>query len=160
VAKVELNYGEIHIVLETKDDALVVEFEQVLNLVRDKFKGKSPMSAKPAKKEVLKPEGKDKTDESGERPADQVSFGKHLTKYVKLSKPEVLLAFANWYGKPFKSKDFFAVEKERGTLTKSLHKGFHPRLTGLRKAGKIEIASKGLYKITNKGKQSLERKRK
>lgn len=154
MGKIDYNQGETHIVLETADDTLVDEFEKIFTLI----KNKSVKPAKTTKSAAKKPAEPEKKEE--EKGGPDVSFGKYLTNFKKLSKPETILAFGEWIDKPFKSKDYFAVEKDRGALTKNIRKGFHPRLTGLKKADKIKNVSKGVYRITEKGKRTLDKKRK
>ncbi len=153
MGKIDYNQGEIHIVLETSDSALVSEFEKIYGLIKG--------GAKPSiKAEKTVKEAPKKAAEESPKPTTDITFGKYLTNFKKLTKPEMILAFGEWIGKPFKSKDYFAVEKDRGAFTSNIQKGFHPRLTGLKKADKIKTVSKGVYQITKQGKETLDKKRK
>ncbi len=154
MGKIDYNQGNIHIVLETGDDELVAQFEKIFSMVKDGGNVRKKAKGTPAE-----------TPETGKESTEgpEVSFGKYLTDFRKLSKPETILAFAEWIGKPFRSKDYLTVEKDRGvpirTLDK-LRKGFHPRLTALKRASKIRNVKKGVYIITEKGKKTLDKKRK
>ncbi|MGC9315214.1 MAG: hypothetical protein ACP5G4_06235 [bacterium] len=153
MGKIDYNQGEIHIVLETSDNTLVSEFEKIYGLI----KGGTALSKKAEK--IAKEAPKQAAEESP-KPTTDVTFGKYLTNFKKLTKPEMILAFGEWMGKPFSSKDYFAVEKDRGAFTANTKKGFHPRLTGLKKADKIKTVKKGIYQITKQGKETLDKKRK
>jgi len=159
MGKIDFNQGDVHIVLETGDDTLVNEFERIFCLVKSGI----ILPTKPLKKHEITPMKEESPQSVAEKQAEvrqDVTFGKYLTSLKKLTKPETILAFGEWAGKPFSSKEFFQVEKERGALKDEDRKAFHPRLTGLKKAGKIRTVSKGLYETTKAGKQVLDRKRK
>ena len=154
MGKIDYNQGNIHIVLETGDDELVAQFEKIFSMLKDRESIRK--KARGAHAETPETE-----TESAEGP--EVSFGKYLTDFQKLSKPETILAFGEWIGKPFRSRDYLAVEKDRGIPMKTLdklRKSFHPRLTALKRADKIKNVKKGVYTITEKGKKTLEKKRK
>jgi len=153
MGKIDYNQGKIHIVLETSDNTLVGEFEKIYSLI----KGETSAPEKATKVETKTTK---ETPVETVKPTTDVTFGKYLTNFKKLTKPEVILAFGEWFGKSFRSKDFFAVEEDRGAMTSNIKKGFHPRLTGLKKADKIKTVKKGLYQITKQGKETLDRKRK
>lgn len=159
MGKIDFNQGEVHIVLETGDETLVSEFERIFCLIKTGM----TIPIKPGKKTSIasvkaEPEVADAEEAPGPKP--ELTFGKYLTSLKKLTKPEIILAYGEWTGKPFSSKEFFQVEKERGALKDEDRKAFHPRLTGLKKAGKVRTVSKGLYELTKAGKQTLDKKRK
>lgn len=174
MAKIEYNQGDLHILLETTDDVLSQTFERILNLVKAPQKvAKAPVEeVKPPRREakapaVKKPKAKGKKKAVAEKPAVIVekpvaspnetndSYKQFVDGFVKLSKPEAILAFAEWYGKPFSSKEYCSEP-----LNDPDQLNFFQRLNVLKRGGKVDTISKGVYRINSKGRQALDKKRK
>ncbi|HHS50405.1 MAG TPA: hypothetical protein ENN07_04750 [candidate division Zixibacteria bacterium] len=161
MGKVEYNKGDMHIALESSDEMLTEAFEKILSLVQmvpcdapKEMKAK-PKMAKPVKQVVEAKPVKQAKMAKPEQPKSDVGFVEHLDSFNKLSKPEKILAFAEWLGKPFKSKDFYAVENNKEERV-----NFHQRVASLRTANKLKNISKGVYQITDVGTKTLDKKRK
>ena len=114
--------------------------------------------ATPEKKPVLveppaKPEAKIETKVKGD-------FGKYLSNFKEsLNEPYTILAFASFSARPFDSIEYYEAIEKMGKMTPKIRKRFQIYTNLLTKLGKIESPSKGTYKITEKGKIDLDKKR-
>jgi len=153
MGRIEFTHGDMNITLEIGDDALVREFEKVFTLPT----GQTVTAKKevPIREPKISETHSETNVEKPEPAKPDISFEQHLEGFKKLTRTQTILAFAEWFGKPFTGKDYYPFAK-----TESDTKDFHIKITALRKSGYLEIVSRGVYSITNQGIETLKKKRK
>jgi len=103
--------------------------------------------------EPIKPKAKVETKTTGD-------FAKFLKNFKEpLNEPYTILAFARFEDQSFDSTKYYDAIDSMGKMTPKIRKRFQIYTNLLTKLGKIESPSKGTFRITEKGKIDLDKKR-
>ncbi len=146
--------------------ATAIEKAAIMELKKAPVKKKAPGRPRGLGKTAVKPKAAAKEPRKQRTVAKtpkkpgvkREAFGKHLAGFSKhITQENEILAFANWFGKEFKSKDFFNAVRNANTYSKSKQSNFFNRLSSLKSKNKISNVSKGVYSITDVGKKTLSK---